>query len=105
MKEIEKIRIMNKMMGLEDEARLFAVKYSIWNTNNPSHIEEIVCEALDTLPALLPPDRYRNALRSSLGKLQHSDLREISNQARLALESDCFNDACLDECRKMGVKR
>lgn len=105
MEDETRMRIADKFNDWCEHCQLFAIKYFIWNVENPQHLEEIVSEALNTLPGKLGPEDYIKSLRLCFQKLQHADLRDISTQVSLLLESPCFNDACLKECKKFGSKK
>lgn len=105
MKDASKMRVADKFADWCVHCQLYAVKFFIWNVEDPEHLEQIISEALNTLPGKLGPDDYNASLRHSFNKLQHCDLREISTQISLLLESPCTSEVCLEECRKFGSKQ
>lgn len=105
MEDENKIRVADKFADWCIHCQLYAVKFFIWNVENPEHLEQVISEALNTLPGKLGPDNYNASLRSSFNKLQHCDLIDISTQIGLLLESPCKSEACLESCKKFGSKK
>ncbi len=105
MEDENKMRVADKFADWCIHCQLYAIKFFIWNVDDPEHLEQIISEALNTLPGKLGPDDYVASLRSSFNNLQHCDLRDISTQISLLLESPCKTEVCQQECAKFRSKK
>ena len=99
MNDEQKIRIADQLSNWCEHCQLYAVKFFIWNTE-AEQLQEIIADALETLPGKVSSDEWPKALRSSIGSLPHCWLRDLGTQIAFLLESPCKSDECQKECAK-----
>ena len=99
MNDEQMMRIADQFSNWCEHCQLYAVRFFIWNTE-AEQLEQIIADALDTLPGKVSSDEWSKALRSSIGSLPHCWLRDLSTQIDFLLESPCKSDECQEECAK-----